>query len=378
MEVVNKNSVLSFIERYKLHHILFWACYHFVWWTVHTGNPSDVLESFKAPHSVIKYLGYVIYQAIGIYFCLYVLMPKYLIKGKYFKFFTYVILIIFAMAVLISANYFFAASFSNRSAYALFKINPATPVTIFKKSALPSSISAMTLGMSIKLAKNWIASQKRQQLLEKEKLETELKFLKSQFNPHFLFNTINSIFVLIHKNPEMASESLVKFSSLLRYQLYECNSTYIPLKNELAYIESFIELENLRQNDNFDLELKLPKLLEDTPIIAPFVLIPFIENAFKHLSEDAAQKKWIALRVSVEKEQLYFELSNSANFEIQHHMPEGISYSGLGLKNVKRRLQLVYKDAHSVIIKKSKDTYTVKLQLTLAKEVMESLKKISV
>jgi LytS/YehU family sensor histidine kinase len=183
---------------------------------------------------------------------------------------------------------------------------------------------------------------------------------------------------LIHKNPEMASESLVKFSSLLRYQLYECNSTYISLKNELAYIESFIELENLRQNDNFDLELKLPKLLEDTPIIAPFILIPFIENAFKHLSEDALQKKWIALHVSVEKEQLYFELSNSANFEIQHHMPEGVSYNGLGLKNVKRRLYLVYKDAHSVIIKKSKDTYTVKLQLTLAKDVMGPLKKISV
>ena len=378
MEAVNKNSVFSFVERYKLHHILFWACYHFVWWTVYTGSPSDVLESFEAPHSIIKYLGYVIYQAIGIYFCLYVLMPNYLIKGKYFKFFTYVIFVVMAMAVLISANYFLAASFSDHSAYVLFNIDPATSVTVFKKNALPSSISAMTLGMSIKLAKNWVASQKRQQLLEKEKLETELKFLKSQFNPHFLFNTINSIFVLINKNPEMASESLVKFSNLLRYQLYECNSTYISLKNELAYIQSFIELENLRQNDNFDLALKLPTLLEDTPIIAPFILIPFIENAFKHLSEDAAQKKWVSLHVSIEKEQLYVELSNSANFEIQHHMPEGVSYSGLGLKNVKRRLHLVYKDAHSVIIKKSKDIYTVKLQITLVKEVMEPLKKISI
>ena len=164
MEAVNKNSVFSFVERYKLHHILFWACYHFVWWTVYMGNPSDVLESFKAPHGIIKYLGYVIYQAFGIYFCLYVLVPNYLIKGKYFTFFAYVIFVVIAMALLISSNYFVAASFSNSSAYALFKINPATPVTIFKKSALPSSISAMTLGMSIKLAKKCLVKSKQSML----------------------------------------------------------------------------------------------------------------------------------------------------------------------------------------------------------------------
>ena len=149
------------------------------------------------------------------------------------------------------------------------------------------------------MAKNWLDAQKRQQLLEKEKLETELKFLKSQFNPHFLFNTINSIFVLINKNPEMASESLVKFSSLMRYQLYECNSNQIPLRNELAYIESFIELESLRQNDNFDLEIKIPKITAETPTVAPFILIPFIENAFKHISEDKELRKWLNLFIGI-------------------------------------------------------------------------------
>ncbi len=116
----------------------------------------------------------------------------------------------------------------------------------FQINALPSSVAATTLGMSIKLTKNWIQSRRREQELEKEKLETELKFLRSQFNPHFLFNTINSIFVLIHKNPVMASESLAKFSDILRYQLYECNEHCIPLGQELNYLENFIELQRLQ------------------------------------------------------------------------------------------------------------------------------------
>src|ERR1041384_232426 len=94
-------------------------------------------------------------------------------------------------------------------------------------------------------------------MLEKEKLETELTFLKNQFNPHFLFNSINSIFFLIHKNPDMASASLAKFSDLLRHQLYESNDTQIPLEKEIVYLENFVELEKLRQNKNLAVSFKV-------------------------------------------------------------------------------------------------------------------------
>lgn len=104
--------------------------------------------------------------------------------------------------------------------------------------AIPSTIASITLAMSIKLTKNWLQTERRKQLLEKEKLETELKFLKHQFNPHFLFNSINSIFFLIHKNPDMASASLAKFSELLRHQLYEYNDQQIPLHKEISYLET--------------------------------------------------------------------------------------------------------------------------------------------
>lgn len=361
-----------------MHHILFWAFYHFAWWTLFSGSVSSVFESITTPHGVVKYLGYVVYQALGVYFCLYVLIPKFLEKGKYLPFFLMTVISVVLMAAFITSNYYLSAMVAGQSVYELYNFSPESPITIFKHNALPSCVGAMTLGMSIKLTKNWVESQKKRQTLEKEKLETELKFLKSQFNPHFLFNTINSIFVLIDKNPEMASESLVKFSNLMRYQLYECNSNQIPLRNELAYIESFMELESLRQNENFDLQVTFPKMKAEEPTIAPFILIPFIENAFKHLSEDGELKKWMSLAIDITAGQLSFELSNSANFEMQHQLPEGVSYGGLGLANVRRRLDLVYPESHSLIITKGKDVHTVNLKIKLKTAIEIPLKKISV
>ncbi|WP_422106491.1 sensor histidine kinase [Winogradskyella sp.] len=371
-------DLLTVLERYKIHHVVFWAVYHFAWWTVYMGDAIEVIASFSLPHSVIKYLGYVIFQAIGIYFTLYVLIPKYLEKLKYFKFFIAVVGIIILMALCITGTYYVAGSVAGVSTYELFNISPPSVISIFKKNAMPSCISAMTLGMSIKLAKNWLASQKRQRVLEKEKLETELKFLKSQFNPHFLFNTINSIFVLIDKNPEMASESLVKFSGLLRYQLYECNSNKIPLKNELAYIESFVELESLRQNDDFEMEWNVPKLVDEDLRVAPFILIPFTENAFKHLSSNTMSKKRITFNVDIEDYIFNLKLSNTANFDMPHSLPDGVAYGGLGLKNVKRRLDILYPNRHTLIIKKTKDLYMVNLRLELDRAMSKAYKKLSV
>lgn len=367
---------LAFLERYKIHHVLFWAVYHFTWWTIFSGSVTEVFQSVTEPHGIVKYLGYVLYQAAGVYFCLYVLIPTLLQKGKYAAFFLATVGVILLMTTLITSNYYLAAMVADTSVYDLFKISPKSPLSIFKYNALPSCVGAVTLGMSIKLTKIWIASQKKQQILEKEKLETELKFLKSQFNPHFLFNTINSIFVLINKNPEMASDSLVKFSSLLRYQLYECNSNQIPLKNELAYIESFMELESLRQNSNFELASNISKREGEGLTIAPFILIPFIENAFKHLSEDLELKKWIGLDIDLDDEKLQFKIVNSANFEFQNTLDEIGAYGGLGLKNVKRRLDIIYPDSHAVVVTKGKDMYSVQLELTLQREEKVALKKV--
>ncbi|MEM8847200.1 MAG: histidine kinase [Bacteroidota bacterium] len=363
MSVITPTVFITFLERYKIHHILFWAVYHFAWWTLFTGSISVVFESIMVPYGVVKYLGYVVYQALGVYFCLYFLIPKFLQKGKYFVFFLSTIGVILLMSAVITGNYYLAAHIANESVYELYNISPATPLTIFKHNALPSCVGATTLGLSIKLTKIWTEAQRRQQTLEKEKLETELKFLRSQFNPHFLFNTINSIFVLIKKDQDKASKSLAKFSELLRYQLYECNEPFIALNRELNYLENFIELQKLRQDrNNFELKVELEKAINYSLEIAPFVLMPFVENAFKHVSHHKSSKNWIDIKLDITEKELFFYVSNSRNL-LQLAREEDTS--GIGLNNVRRRLELLYPNAHTLDIVKDNLKYTIQLGLQL-------------
>jgi len=223
------------------------------------------------------------------------------------------------------------------------------------------------LAMSIKLTKNWIEGQRRQQLLEKEKLETELKFLKYQFNPHFLFNSINSIFFLIHKNPDMASASLAKFSELLRHQLYESNENQIPLDKEIAYLENFIELEKLRQNQGLKVTFNVPDNYPANLGIAPFILMTFVENAFKHVSKHKDTGNWINVQLQVADNQLYVDIVNSKSAE---RNTDVVTYGGIGLKNVQRRLDLVYPGQYELDIKNNPDSFVVKCRLQLSELVI--------
>jgi len=220
----------------------------------------------------------------------------------------------------------------------------------------------MTLAMSVKLAKNWIQSKRREQELEKEKLETELKFLKYQFNPHFLFNSINSIFFLIHKNPDMASASLAKFSDLLRYQLYECNDLQIHLRKEIDYLENFIDLEKLRQNDNIEVKVQIDQRYPEQLEIAPFILMTFVENAFKHVSKDSDKQNWINIKLKTSPDILIFSVSNSVS---NNKSNDVVSYGGIGLKNVRRRLDLIYPEQYELDIQSSTESFEVILKLKL-------------
>ncbi|MEM9922093.1 MAG: histidine kinase, partial [Bacteroidota bacterium] len=319
---------------------------------------------FSSDYSV-KFGFYVLIQAVAVYFNLYYLLPRYLEKGRFGLYiFSFLLTTLVATAAIVS-GYFVGAYLSDLTFEELYKIAPADYFDLVKFNALPSTLAAMTLGLSIKLAKNWLQMRQRQQLLEKEKLETELKFLRAQFNPHFLFNTINSIFVLIHKNPDMASESLAKFSGLLRYQLYECNEQQIPLQQEITYLENFIELEKLRQDYIFDLQLDIDRNSIGSLNIAPFLLIPFVENAFKHLSRHTDRPNWINIRLYCQGGHLFFNISNSSS--AQHVASEQVlSPGGIGLKNVQRRLDLIYPGNYLLQINPMEAVFKVQFRLKLA------------
>lgn len=355
----------SWFIRYKIYHLPFWFVYHYLWWVVTLGNPIKVFQSLAVLPYALKYSFYVIFQALAVYFNLYYLIPRYLEKSKFTAYIAYLLLTIVCATLCIVGGYYVSAYASGRTTADLY--GASSCFNSFLGNALPSTVASMTLAMSIKLTKNWIQTRQRQQLLEKEKLETELKFLKNQFNPHFLFNTINSIFFLIHKNPTMASDSLAKFSELLRYQLYDCNDQQIPLGKEIAYLENFIELEKLRQNSNIKVTFASKPRYTAHLEIAPFILMTFVENAFKHVSRNNDRSNWITITLGLDEHQLDFFVANSTSSDVASDV---VKSGGIGLQNVRRRLDLLYPGQYELTIENDLNQFAVKLRLTLTEAVL--------
>lgn len=347
--------------KYKLHHIPFWISYHLLWMVFNVGSLEGVIGYLFKGEAPIKFIGYIIFQAAGAYFNLYFLIPKFLYVGNYKTYITLVILTVLVCTGFITCGYFLNAYYSKLTFFELFNKRPDQWFIIYSTAALPSTAGAMTLAMSIKLGQNWLVAERKRLTLEKNQLETELKYLKSQINPHFLFNTINSIFVLIHKNPDLASESLASFSQMLRYQLYECNDQEILLSKDLQFLENFIELETLRLNENqTELAFELNHESAAGHQIAPFILLPFVENAFKHVSKGKTQQNFIKLDLKVDTEKvLQLHLENSHNAEKTNEN------SGIGLKNVERRLNLIYPNRHTLDIERGVNFFKVTLTIHL-------------
>lgn len=352
--------------RYKLYHIPFWMAYQFVWWTLRIGSPWVVAGTIlSTPVATSKYAFYVVFQTLGVFFNLYVLMPRLLDRGRYATYVVAVLTTIILCAWCITGGYYVGAMLSDKSFQELFGRSPDDAYGLFESGALPSTAAAMTLAMSIKLTRRWIEGRRRVQLLEQEKIETELKFLKSQFNPHFLFNTINSIFVLINKDPRRASDALAKFSDLLRYQLYECNEHLITLRQELAYLRNFVALQRLRQDELIEVNFTSPSDDVGHTMIAPFILMPFVENAFKHVSKGRDHRNFIAITVHISNSTLRLHVVNSAEDESSRDLSHA---GGIGLENVTRRLSLLYPDLHRLDIRSDGGKYEVVLELQLAEQ----------
>jgi len=351
----------------RLNHLLFWSIYHYIWWSVAVGSPLEAGRLiFFSPYA-LKYLSYVVLQASAVYFNLYWLMPRFLERGKFLAYIIWTIVTVFSVSTLILSGYYFSALLAHLTFQQAFGAGNNSFSHLFTSYSLPSTLASMTLGMSVKLTIDWIQAKRRQQLLEKEKLESELKFLKYQFNPHFLFNTINSIFFLINQDPEKASASLAKFSEMLRHQLYECNDTQIPLTKEIEYLENFIQLEKLRQNDDVRVSFKQEGEGVQCLGIAPFILMIFVENAFKHVSRQGRDFNWIRIRLSVKQQRLSFFIANSCPAKASTDV---VRYGGIGLNNVRRRLELLYPGRYELSVKNTGTTFEADLQMELSEWVI--------
>jgi two-component system, LytTR family, sensor kinase len=213
-------------------------------------------------------------------------------------------------------------------------------------------------GILIHGFENWFTNIRLKSEIENKHLRNELELLKSQINPHFLFNTLNNIDSLIIKSPKDASTALITLSDMLRFMIYDAKNDLVPLNQELDYLKQYVSLQQLRYESPDHVRITV---LGDTEgkRIAPMLLLPFVENAFKH-ALNTETKPVIDIRLELSKSGLTFVCENRYDAS---PIPTGASDSGFGLDNVRRRLELLYPKQHSLYISHVSDTFTVELNL---------------
>lgn len=349
------SAAYRFVVCYRLYHVLFWIGYQLFWLVLFNS------ENFFTWGTVTTVVILSVVQAVGAYLNIYHFIPTFLRKQRYGWYALGFLLCVLLSSVLTTFSYqamYYAANGDWNIAEGWFR---GSTYPQFVGIMVLMAFTVIVLVMIIKLTKDWIKDQRHTQQLEKEKLETELKFLRAQFNPHFLFNTINSIHFLIRKDPELASDTLAKFSDLLRYQLYECNEAHIPLKKEVHYLSNFVALEKLRNSNRLSVSLDVS---ENGAQVAPFILMPFVENAFKHASKGKQQDNFIRVLLRQSPQQLQFDVENSKEAGVAS-THEAVHYGGIGLVNVRRRLALLYPQRHTLRIDERDNTYAVHLTLDL-------------
>jgi two-component system LytT family sensor kinase len=338
--------MLPMFHRYKIHHLLFWIFYFFFWIYLYRDFYTDKDLLYKIT-SV-----YLVFHAGSYYFIQYVLIPKVLRKTNLIIFG----LSILAFAVLLSVIMYFIIFTLMQMPLALFGGESIPVLTMFFLSILFMSGVLIAVKAIIDTRRN----QSKAEQIEKQQLESEVRYLKAQMNPHFLFNAINSVYVLINIDQKKASEMLIILSDLLRAQLYEFSEKTISIEQELTYINNYIALEKLRRGNRLSFDLSTTENFTGFRI-APFVLIPFLENCFKHLSNFRDKPNEVAINFSWEAGNFNAYFKNSKDPELKSERKDG----GIGLSNIKRRLDLLYPKRHKLEITDGSEYYEVHLSIKI-------------
>ncbi|PYF74696.1 sensor histidine kinase [Pedobacter nutrimenti] len=200
--------------------------------------------------------------------------------------------------------------------------------------------------------------------LQQAHLEAQLRILQDQINPHLMFNVLNHIHILMQKNVELASVLLVKFSDILRYQLYECNHEFVLLEREVKYLKDLVAVEKIRWGEELNVDC-IWNMDDGKRAIVPLLLVPFVENAFKHVSRLPSEKGFVNLVLKEENSTLFFVVENSSSAQ----QPRKNNGHGLGLENVRKRLDILYADRHELVIEKTANLFRIALTLQLKSNI---------
>lgn len=287
----------------------------------------------------------------------YYLIPKILLKNKRKKFiaFAFVAIVMFFYIQLLLTLFLVVRL--------LYDGHQLFPEMIDAMMLFYNLFFVVFVAIAIKLYKRWNEKDYQEQKVQKEKVEAELQMLKTQINPHFLFNTLNSIYVLAMKNSEQTANMVLKLSDILDYILYKIDSPRIDITDETEIIENYIELEKIRFTERVDITFNTSFKSKDIQI-PPMLIIPFVENAFKHGVAPSMDKSWIIISIKEADQRLNITVSNSKS-----QNPVKNNKGGIGLVNVKKQLDLLFGDRYSLNISEKHKRYDVSLSVPINNEI---------
>lgn len=288
------------------------------------------------------------------YAVIYFLVPKLLFKKRY---------LLFALSLLLLSILVFCSSFIFINTYPHLERNELFAVIWNKITSFifVGPVTIFGLFLSIKMLKNWYLKEEEKQMLITANANAEIQLLKAQIHPHFLFNTLNNIYSFTLNQSPVAGEMVLQLSNMMNYMITDCNAEFVLLQQELKMLNDYISLEKVRYGRRLDITINIDGEHQDK-IITPLLLIPFIENSFKHGTSKMLRNPWIQLSIQADEDVLHFTLTNSKPAdEIQKNK------HGIGLNNVKKRLKLLYPQNHLLLIESTENTFTVNMQVPLYK-----------
>ncbi len=296
----------------------------------------------------------------------YVIIPKFLLKRKYVLFFAILLLFVVVMpAITRTLDIFFVEphidAYLRSLGYNSWEKVKGTrwdrfSNVVYYLNAIKGANFIVWFGVAIKFFKAWYQR-------HHAALQAELNLLKAQIHPHFLFNTLNNLYALTLQNSPKSPEIVLGLSEILRYMLYECNVESVPLKKDIDMLDNFIMLEKIRFEGRLDFNFTKEGNLDEHQI-APLLLLPLVENAFKHGAGEQIGQAWINIELKIERELLMFKINNS-----KPEKPlEQDKVGNIGLENVNKRLELIYPEAYQLKIFDEEELFAVILKIDLSKK----------
>jgi sensor histidine kinase YesM len=375
-------------------HVAFWMAWWFAYsllfhypvhsfwgWRLSPHFPSDVdtfttIQNRGVSGFLIKTLVFnsllavILPQVVFTYFLMYWLLPNRFYKKRDPFLSACVVIAVLLIYGFVAIGFKFFAPIGNyilgqKKTFPTFKIKSLMNPTIRDQVTTLPIVAGFAL--MINLVKRWWLKQKETEQLSNEKTKAELQLLKAQIHPHFLFNTLNNIYFFTLSLSPQAPEMIKKLSGMLHYILNECNQQLVALDKEIKMIGDYMALEKIRYGEQMNMTIEIPENYHNK-MIAPLLLIPFVENSFKHGASKMLSHPYVKLRITIENNMLYFFIMNNRPQITEPSSAKACLLNrqgNIGLKNVKKRLHLLYPAAHELNIVSESENYTVYLKIQL-------------